>query len=79
MGTRTPLGPEDDPPGVIADRLRREMQAVIRVVRAKQKLAIDRNTKYYTGLTQQLVPGDLSWKLKRILWRKTAFQAAGFG
>ena len=35
------------------------MQAVIRVVTAKQKLAIDRNTKYYTGLTQQLVPGDL--------------------
>ena len=22
---------------------------------------------------------DLSWKLKRILWRETAFQAAGFG
>ena len=54
-----PLGPKDGPPGVIADRLRREMQAVIRVVTAKQKLAIDRNTKYYTGLTQQLVPGDL--------------------
>ena len=54
-----PLGPEDGPPGVIADRLRREMQAVIRVVTAKQKLAVDRNTKYYTGLTQQLMPGDL--------------------
>ena len=54
-----PLGPEDGPPGVIADRLRREMQAVIRVVTAKQKLAVDRNTKYYTGLTQQLEPGDL--------------------
>lgn len=56
---RPPLGPEDGPPGVVADRLRREMQAIIQTATDQQKLAVDRNTKYYTGLTQQFLPGDL--------------------
>ena len=56
---RPPLGPEDGSPGVIADRLRREMQAIVRTATDQQKLAVDRNTKYYAGLTQHYLPGDL--------------------
>jgi len=56
---RPPLGPEDSPPGAIVDRLRREMQAIIRTAKDQQQLANDRNAKYYSGLTQQFLPGDL--------------------
>ncbi len=35
------------------------MQAIIRTATDQQKLAVDRNTKYYSGLTQQFLPGDL--------------------
>jgi hypothetical protein len=56
---RPPLGPEDGPPGALAERLRREMQLIMKTATAQQKLAVDRNAKYYLGLTQQFLPGDL--------------------
>ena len=56
---RPPLGPDDGPPGVLADRLRREMQVLMKTAADQQRLAVDRNTKYYLGLTQRFCPGDL--------------------
>ena len=56
---RPPLGPEDGPPGALADRLRREMQLLMKTATDQQKLAVDRNKKYYSGLTQTFSPGDL--------------------
>ena len=35
------------------------MQVIIRTATDQQQLAIDRNAKYYSGLTQQFLPGDL--------------------
>ena len=56
---RPPLGPDDGPPGALEDRLHREMQVLVRAADDQQKLAIDRNTKFYSGLTQHFLPGDL--------------------
>ena len=35
------------------------MQVLVKTAADQQKVAIDRNTKYYSGLTQQFLPGDL--------------------
>ena len=35
------------------------MQLLMKTATDQQKLAIDRNAKYYSGLTQRFSPGDL--------------------